>query len=60
MAIKDRVGVAASKPQGPKMPQINIDFMKLWSSFTEHVPPILKDPVRLLSTLLKYTNYAIT
>ena len=36
MAIKNRVAGAGTagltKPQTPKMPQVNVDFMKIWTT----------------------------
>ena len=57
MAIKTRVGVGAqNKPQMPKMPEVNVDFMKVWAKVSEHIPDILKHPGQLLTLILKYIN----
>ena len=64
MAIKNRMAGAGTagpaKPQTPKMPQINVDFTKLWATIKEYIPDILMDPLRLLSNIFSYVNVCLT
>ena len=64
MAIKGRAGGLGSttptRTQNRNMPEINIDFMKIWASIKEHTPAILLDPISLISKILHYTNMFFT
>lgn len=59
MAIKGKIA-SSVKPQMPNAPQVNVDFMKIWNTIDQYIPSILKDPVRLGSKILKYTNLLFT
>jgi hypothetical protein len=59
MAIKGKIS-SGPKPQMPSAPQVNVDFMKIWQTVDQYIPPILKDPIKLGSKTLKYTNLLFT
>jgi len=37
MAIKGKIATGP-KPQMPKTPQVNVDFMKIWNTVDQYIP----------------------